>query len=159
MLPNLPLPSGWTLRLATSADSTTVADHIRRIYEEFGLEFDLEFEDDLLDVGATYRHGAFWIVEGSNRLQATAAVLPNGGSRLFKRLYVSPTARRTGIARSLLGAAHGWGDFVRTELWSDVRFQNAHRLYLSAGFHPGPTRVLEDPDRSVERSFWLDSGA
>ncbi|MSP55669.1 MAG: GNAT family N-acetyltransferase [Myxococcales bacterium] len=157
-LPPLRLPAGWTLRLAGPHDSVAIAHHIASIYAEFDLGFNLEFEDDLIDVAASYQHGAFWIVEapqhGAARIEATAAVLPHGGSRVFKRLYVAPTARRTGVARALLHAAHAWGDFVRTELWSDVRFQNAHQLYLSAGFMPGPVRVLEDPDRSVERSFW-----
>lgn len=155
MLPNIPLPPGWSLRLAGPQDSSAVAAHIARIYEEFGLTFDLDFEDDLIDVADTYKHGAFWIVEGDGgRIHATAAVLPNGGSRLFKRLYVAPIARRSGVGRALLEAAQGWGDFARTELWSDVRFQNAHRLYRSMGYDAGPTRVLDDPDRSVERSFW-----
>lgn len=154
---HLPLPPGWTQRGVNPGDSAAVAAHIAGIYTEFGLAFDLPFEDDLVDVAGTYAHGAFWIVEGDGVIQATAAVLPHGGSRVFKRLYVARTARRTGIARALLHHAHAWGDFVRTELWSDVRFQDAHRLYLSAGFAPGPTRVLDDPDRSVERSFWCDS--
>jgi GNAT superfamily N-acetyltransferase len=154
----LPLPPGWTVRHAGPGDSEAVAAHIAGIYTEFGLAFDLPFEDDLVDVAGTYAQGVFWIVEGEGAIQATAAVLPHGGSRVFKRLYVARSARRTGLARALLHAAHGWGDFVRTELWSDVRFQDAHRLYLSAGFRPGPTRVLDDPDRSVERSFWCDSG-
>lgn len=152
------LPPTWTLRAVTPAsapaDSPAVAAHIARIYAEFGLEFDLAFEDDLIDLGASYGHGVFWIVEGEGSMQATAGVAPHGASRVFKRLYVAPSARRTGIARGLLRLACAWGDFPRTELWSDVRFRNAHQLYLSEGFAPGPTRVLADPDRSVERSFW-----
>ncbi len=153
-IPTLDLPEGWTLRCVTPADSSLIADHIAGVYAEFGLSFDLPFEDDLIDVADTYAHGAFWLVEADGRLLATAGVLPHGGSRIFKRLYVHSAARRSGIARKLLHAAHAWGDFPRTELWSDVRFQNAHRLYLSAGFTSGPTRVLDDPDKSVERSFW-----
>ncbi len=162
-LPDVALPPVWTLRLAGPFDSALVAAHIAAIYDEFGLAFDLPFEDDLIDVAGTYAEGAFWIVESQEerdlppRIEATAAVLPHGPTRVFKRLYVARAARRSGVARALLHAAHGWGDFVRTELWSDVRFQNAHRLYLSAGFTPGPTRVLDDPDRSVERAFFCPS--
>jgi GNAT superfamily N-acetyltransferase len=68
-------------------------------------------------------------------------------------MYVAPRARRGGLARELLRRCLGWGDFARTELWSDVRFRGAHALYQREGFTPGPCRVLADPDRSVERYF------
>lgn len=142
------------MRRAGTADSERVAAHIAGIYAEHGLGFDLAFEDDLIDIGATYAFGAFWLVEDERGIVGTAAVLPNGACRLFKRLYVAPRGRRLGLARALFRHACDWGAFGRTELWSDVRFAQAHRLYLSEGFRPGPTRVLDDPDRSVERSFW-----
>ncbi len=131
-----------------------VTDHIRAIYEEHGLAFDLDFEDDLQDVCASYRRGAFWVAELDGRLVGTGGVVANGWARVIKRIYIAPAARRTGLARELVRRAYTWGDFSRTELWSDVRFRSAHRLYLTEGFRQGPTRVLEDPDRSVERYFW-----
>lgn len=130
-----------------------VRDHIASIYEEFGLAFDPAFEDDLDDIPASYTPGAFWVVEDTAGLVATAAVVPHGPARLIKRIYVAPRGRRTGLARRLLHQCLAWGDFARSELWSDVRFRNAHRLYLDEGFVPGPTRVLADPDASVERYF------
>lgn len=131
-----------------------VAAHIRGIYEEHGLTFDPDFEDDLADVCTTYARGAFWVAELDGQLVGTGGVVANGWARVIKRIYVAPAARRTGLARDLVRRACAWGDFDRTELWSDVRFRNAHRLYLSEGFRPGPSRVLADPDRSVERYFW-----
>lgn len=130
-----------------------VAAHIRRIYEEHGLCFDPAFEDDLADVGRSYASGAFWVVEDGDGIVATGAVVPSGGVRLIKRMYVAARGRRLGLARGLLRHALGWGDFVATELWSDVRFAAAHRLYRSEGFVAGPVRVLADPDASVERYF------
>lgn len=130
-----------------------VQAHIRAIYSEFGLVFDPTFEDDLEDVPATYATGAFWVVEDAEGICATAGVLPHGGARIIKRVYVAGRARRGGLARHLLRVAARWGDFPCTELWSDVRFKPAHALYLAEGFRPGPVRVLEDPDRSVERYF------
>ena len=130
-----------------------VLDHVRRIYDEFGLGFDPEFEDDLEDVGEHYASGAFWVVEEDGRLLATAGVVPHGGTRLIKRIYVAAEARRRGFARTLLRKCAAWGDFPRTEMWSDVRFFRAHRLYVTEGFTAGHTRVLRDPDLSVERYF------
>lgn len=130
-----------------------VQAHIAGIYREFGLVFDPAFEDDLLDVGATYAPGLFLVAEGPEGIVGTCGVLPYGPARIVKRLYVVGGARRSGLARDLLRRCCAFGDFARTELWSDVRFPGAHRLYLADGFVPGPVRVLEDPDRSVERYF------
>lgn len=151
------VPEGYRVREATPNDD--VAGHIRTIYEEFGLDFDLEFEDDLVDVMESYASGAFWVVEDAEGIVATGAVAPNGAARVIKRMYVAPRGRRAGLARGLLSLCLSWGGFAWSELWSDVRFRSAHQLYQSAGFRPGPTRVLTDPDRSVERYFRHDAAA
>jgi hypothetical protein len=39
------------------------------------------------------------------------------------------------------------------ELWSDVRFAHAHRLYAGRGYALVGQRTLTDPDRSVEFGF------
>jgi len=148
------LPPGLTLRPARASDP--VADHIRVIYEEHGLEFDLAFEDDLEDVIASYAAGRFLVIEDAEGLVATGAVLPNGAARVVKRMYVAPRGRRLGLARHLLRELCTFGDAAWTELWSDVRFRNAHRLYRSEGFVSGSVRVLTDPDGSVERYFRKD---
>ena len=130
------------------------AEHIAGIYREFGLAFDPDFEDDLYDISGAYAHGLFLVVEEEGRLLATGAAVPNGGQRLIRRMYVATAARRRGLASTLLARLMNWGDYTRTELWSDVRFRSAHAMYRRAGFQPGPLRILEDPDRSVERYFW-----
>lgn len=131
-----------------------MAEHIATIYREHGLCFDADFEDDLFQIPQVYAHGCFWVVEEDGKLLATAAVVPNGGSRLIRRMYVASAARRRGLARVLVQKCLEWGDFPRTELWSDVRFREAHALYRSFGFRSGHVRVLADPDRSVELYFW-----
>lgn len=140
-----------TVRAVRADDD--IQGHVRRVYAEYGVTFDPAFEDDLADVPAAYATGAFWVVTREGRLVACAGVVPNGGARLVRRIYVAADARRLGLARALLRRCAAWGDFPATELWSDVRFRNAHLLYLSEGFTAGPVRVLTDPDRSVERYF------
>lgn len=134
--------------------SDNAALHIATIYAEYGLCFDADFEDDLFDIGRVYAHGRFWVAVEAGQLLATAAVVPNGGVRLIRRMYVARQARRRGLARVLLQKCLDWGDFSRSELWSDVRFRAAHQMYQQAGFVPGHVRVLADPDRSVEKYFW-----
>jgi GNAT superfamily N-acetyltransferase len=131
-----------------------VLDHIAGIYREFAVSFDAGFESDLLDVRKSYEKGSFWVAELDGELVGTVGVAPDGPARVIKRIYVAARARRIGLARTLLRTAAAWGRYPRTELWSDVRFRGAHRLYLSEGFRPGPVRVLTDPDKSVERYFW-----
>lgn len=144
-----------------------VREHVAAIYAEHDVVYDADFEDDLEDPLTAYASGAFWVVDDApgilpegvrpaTPLLATAGVVPNGAVRTIKRIYVASAARRLGLARQLLRLAASWGDFEATELWSDVRFRNAHRLYLSEGFVAGPVRVLTDPDRSVERYFRRD---
>ncbi len=127
--------------------------HIAGVYREYGLCFEPGFEDDLGDVGRTYARALFLVAEDEGGLVATAAACDHGGVRLVRRMYVAPRARRAGLARTLLRACMAWGPWVRTELWSDVRFREAHALYRSEGFTAGPCRILADPDRSVERFF------
>jgi GNAT superfamily N-acetyltransferase len=129
-------------------------EHIAGIYHEFGLVFDPDFEDDLFDIPRVYARGLFLVVEEDGRLLATGAAVPNGGLRMIRRMYVATAARRRGLASMLLARLMEWGDHSRTELWSDVRFRSAHAMYRRAGFQPGPLRILDDPDRSVERYFW-----
>src|SRR5436190_18030435 len=78
-----------------------VRGHVRTIYEEFGLAYDPAFEDDLEDVGRAYAGGAFWVAEGPGGIVGTAGVVPHGGARLIKRIYVAPAGRRNGLARGL----------------------------------------------------------
>ncbi len=127
--------------------------HVAGIYREFGLAYDPGFEDDLEDVAAAYARGVFFVAEDAEGIVGTAAVAPNGGARVVKRMYVASRARRAGLARALLARCLAWGTPGPTELWSDVRFAGAHALYRSEGFIAGHCRVLDDPDRSVERYF------
>lgn len=147
------LPAGLTLRAARTGDP--IAEHIQSIYQEFGLEFDLDFEDDLVDVPRSYTTGAFWVILDDLGIVATGGVMPNGAARVVKRMYVAPRGRGRGLARHLLHLVLAWRGFAWTELWSDVRFRSAHSLYRSEGFAPGPVRILTDPDASVERYFRL----
>ncbi len=145
------------MRLRAWRPTDDVAAHIAAIYVEYGLCFDPSYENDLFDIEGAYAGGAFWVVEDEQGILATAAVVPDSGARLIRRMYVARRGRRRGLAAELIAACEGWGSFSRTHLWSDVRFRAAHALYLGAGFRGGHFRVLTDPDRSVERYFWRPS--
>jgi len=130
-----------------------VREHVKGIYEEFGLAFDDAFEDDLSDVPRAYAGGAFWVVEDDTGIAATAAVVPYGAARLVKRIYVAERARRAGVARSLLRRCAGLRG-LRADGALERRALLARAPALPfGGFRARATRVLADPDRSVERYF------
>ena len=72
-------------------------------------------------------------------------------------LYVDPALRRQGLARRLLTlveeAANKF-DAEVIDLWTDVRFVEAHGFYESFGYvrQPG-TRHLEDASSSIEFNY------
>jgi len=76
---------------------------------------------------------------------------------LLQKLYVARSARRKGLGSRLV-------DLVETdsiergetaiELWSDTRFEPAHRLYERLGYvRNGATRELHDLSNSVEYRY------
>ena len=70
-----------------------------------------------------------------------------------ERLYVRPTVRRRGIATVLMPevvkAARTEG-VTALEVWSDKRFEGAHRLYERLGAKVVGERICDDPDVSPE---------
>ena len=83
----------------------------------------------------------------------------NEGGQHFElqMLYVLPEARRMGIAsylvRMIENLLTGAG-VQELELWSDIRFTDAHRLYRSLGWQQlDETRHIDDLSDSTEYHF------
>ncbi len=153
------------LRAITPADADAVIGLVAAAYAEYpGCVLDLPGVDDDLPVLAerlTSAGGAGWVVERSGEVVACAGWAPKGPeSAELKRLYVGPSARRSGLGQGLVGhvveVARAAG--VRwLELWSDTRFADAHRLYERTGFARLPeTRDLHDPSNTTEYHFVRD---
>ncbi len=75
------------------------------------------------------------------------------------RLYVLAAGRRSGagsaLVRWVLHVARERGA-RRVVLFSDVHFEDAHRLYLRHGFRCNRFRYAPDPWQSREWGFVLD---
>lgn len=73
------------------------------------------------------------------------------------RLYVRPDCRRRGIAEALTARVEAMAreaGAVKLILWSDTRFEGAHRLYRRLGYAQGTeTRPLGDISHSIEFYF------
>ena len=129
-----------------------------------GCVLDLDgFDADLPELPTRLRAagGNGWVVEGEGRIVAMVGWAPvDDETGELKRLYVDRALRRRGIGAALIGliidAVQSSGRH-RVELWSDSRFEDAHRLYERCGFVRQPdTRELHDPSNTTELHFVLD---
>jgi GNAT superfamily N-acetyltransferase len=100
--------------------------------------------------------GMLWVAEAGGRPVGMVATRPAGSDKAWEicRLYVEKAARGTGLAQSMLGRAeshameHG---AERMVLWTDTRFDAAHRFYEKLGYvRAGSIRILDDISKSLE---------
>jgi putative acetyltransferase len=103
--------------------------------------------------------GAFWVVEDEQtRICACCGVdFPKDKTAELHRLYVRKDKRGQGLAQALLAKAeaaakeHGAKHMI---LWSDTRFETAHKFYLKAGYTQlTGMRKLNDISNSSEYGF------
>ncbi|MBN8535289.1 MAG: GNAT family N-acetyltransferase [Rhizobiales bacterium] len=107
--------------------------------------------------------GEFLVVEDERgRVAACIALdfprVEPGGAPVAElhRLYVRPDHRGRGLAAQLVRRVEAMAREVgaaRMELWSDTRFETAHRLYERLGYARGGTRPLGDISQSIEFFF------
>jgi len=123
-----------------------------------GCLMDLDGENPELRALASYfaaAGGALWAAEQDGVIVGMVGLKPEqGGLWELCRMYVAAGARGTGLAAALLSEAaayaraHGATEF---DLWSDTRFDRAHRFYERQGFvRAGGIRALNDISNSLE---------
>jgi GNAT superfamily N-acetyltransferase len=150
-----------------AADLGMVCELIDRCYQEYGLRLNLddECEQHLRDPGSYFRAGGgeFWVArDETGTVRATAALhvhaAADGGARVgeLKSMYVDHAGRRRGVGRALtrhvMEAARRAGCSAM-ELWSDTRFEAAHRMYESLGFERFGERDIVDSNSSREFGY------
>ncbi len=150
------------LRAGRDDDAGGFIDLIAGCWAEYpGCLMDVDGENPELRHLARYfaaAGGALWAAELDGVVRGMVAVrpLPDGAWELC-RMYVSAAARGSGVSGRLLQMAtehardHG-GD--RLMLWSDTRFERAHRFYERNGFvREGGIRPLFDISNSLEFGY------
>ncbi|TVQ29044.1 MAG: N-acetyltransferase [Geminicoccaceae bacterium] len=150
------------LRPARDDDGDGLADLIAACFAEYpGCLFDRALEFPELDAIATHfadQDGVIWLAEQRGRIVGSLGARPtaDGGLELLK-VYVDARWRGTGLALRLLGQAECLASqraAHQLELWSDTRFERAHRFYAKHGFRPtGERRFLADISDSWEARF------
>lgn len=168
----------FRVRLYRVPDVPGVVRAVREVYDEYGFSWDPDgYHYDLYHLDESYgnpRH-AFYVAEAERGeimgcvglglhalFRGDVGELIRGDSGLPRlggtdcsllRLYVRPSARRQGVGTALLKAVLAdAGNRQRKvmEIWSDKRFEDAHRLYQRLGARSVSERICDDPDRSPE---------
>jgi len=151
------------IRPVTKQDVLQIIKLIGDVWAEYDCILDAETEEHALLAPDDYFHkrsGEFWVVEESDEIIATVAVMLNDEKTAeLKYLYVNPKNRKQGLGKDLtahainFARAKGAGEMI---LWSDTRFTKAHRLYEKIGFEKTGTRELDDMNNSIEYGFKLN---
>ena len=100
--------------------------------------------------------GRLWVAEVAGRPAGMVATRPLGSDSAWEicRLYVDKAARGTGLAHALLDTAEAHAltqGAARMVLWTDTRFEAAHRFYEKRGYvRSGSIRILDDISKSLE---------
>ena len=148
---------------ATRDDSPGVIDLIGRVYAEYNFVYDPRVEvPDLFRFEEHYAppHGAFFVVrEGTLIVGSVGVERVDGETAELHRLYLDARLRGRGTGRALVQAALAWcrGEqgITRMILWSDTRFDQAHRLYTRMGFRRTGERTLPD-DLNQTREYGFE---
>lgn len=154
------------IRDARDEDADELMQLIAGCFAEYsGCVLDVDGEiPELRAIRSHYRalSGRVWVVEVDDHVAGCVAVRPTdaGQGMELQKLYVAEDARRRGLGLMLCNLAEeearrrgaSW-----LELWTDTRFENAHRLYRRAGFTDlGATRELHDKSGTVEFHYRKD---
>lgn len=152
-------------RPAVAADSAAVVEVATAVYVEYGFQWDMH---DLEDLAAHHLTdtSSFWVAELGNHVVgivglklAHEVVGDVACDCSVHRMYVHHDVRRVGIASGLmdcvLGSARRAGCSTMA-IWTDKRFDGAHRMYDGLGARRVTERDLGDINHSHEWGYVLD---
>ena len=119
------------------------------MFAEYGFVYEPASEvPDLADFDGHYAapRGAFFVVREGDLVVGSAGVERlDAHTAELHRLYLDAHLRGRGTGRALVCAVLDWclaHGMSRLILWSDTRFEQAHRLYTRTGFRQTGERHL-----------------
>jgi GNAT superfamily N-acetyltransferase len=152
----------WLIRPGRDADGDRIIALIWACWSRYpGVKMDVDLEiPELRALGSYYAGlgGGLWVAEAAGTMAGMIAVRPIERTRWeICRVYVDPGLHGSGLGHALLDVAEGHAIEAGAEqlaLWSDTRFERAHRFYEKRGyFRQGSVRVLNDISDTVEFSY------
>ena len=156
------VPAPSTMRAGKDSDGHAIIGLIWACWSAYpGIKLDVDGEMPELHALATYyadKGGGLWVAEAEGAVTGMIAVRPlDAGAWEICRVYVDPSRHGSGLGHALLDQAErhaiaaGAG---RLALWSDTRFDRAHRFYEKRSYvRHGPVRVLHDISNSLEFGY------
>ena len=150
------------IRTGRDSDGDGFIGLIGACWSEYpGIVLDVDGEMPELRALASYysdQGGALWTAEADGRIAGMIATRPSdAGAWEICRLYVLPSLHGSGLGHRMLDTAqaHALGaGATRLILWSDTRFDRAHRFYEKRSYvRHGPIRVLHDISNSLEFGY------
>jgi GNAT superfamily N-acetyltransferase len=154
----------WYIRTGRDTDGSALIALIWACWSAYpGIRMDVEAEMPELHALATYytgalRPGALWVAEIDGAICGMVAVRRLGGQTWeICRVYVEPAFHGCGLGHALLDHAERHAIAAgadRMVLWSDTRFDRAHRFYEKRSYvRHGAVRVLNDISNSLEYGY------
>ena len=152
----------WLIRPGRDADGPAIIALIWACWSAYpGCLMDVDGEMPELHALAKYyagQGGALWIADGDATIAGMIATRPiDNGTWEVCRVYVDPPQHGSGMAHALLDHAERHAIAAgaqRLALWSDTRFDRAHRFYEKRSYvRRGALRVLDDISNSLEFGY------
>lgn len=152
----------WVLRPGRDADAAGFIALIGACWALYpGCILDVDGEEPHLRALASYyagQGGALWVADQAGTVVGMIATKPlDGGTCEICKVYVAPNLHGQGVGLALLAQAEAHAiasGATRLALWSDTRFDRAHRFYEKHSYvRSGPIRVLHDISNSLEFAY------
>ena len=143
--------AGVVVSGADRLDASGIVALVARVFAEYGFVFDPATEvPDLVHFENHYEppRGAFFAVRDGGLIVGSVGVEQlDPATAELHRLYLDAYLRGQGTGRALVEEVLGWcraRAVSRLVLWSDTRFEQAHRLYERMRFRQTGERTLPD---------------
>jgi GNAT superfamily N-acetyltransferase len=155
-------PAKWHLRPGRDTDGPALIALIWSCWRAYpGIRMDVDREMPELHALATYyasQGGALWVAETDGAVSGMVATRPSENANWeICRVYVDPALHGTGLGHALLDQSERHAITAgadRLLLWSDTRFDRAHRFYEKRSYvRHGAVRVLNDISHSLEFGY------
>jgi GNAT superfamily N-acetyltransferase len=150
------------LRPGRDDDAAGFISLVGACWDEYpGAGLDVDGENPELRALASYfakADGALWVHEQDGAIAGMIGTKPLGGGvwELCK-VYTRPGLRGSGLAPVLLATAEAHAaaaGATEMQLWSDTKFDRAHRFYEKHGYiRSGPIRVVDDKSNTLEFAY------